>query len=325
MARKKKEKQEEMEGCTGGIGSMFGRPLRFDSYVVAVTNPSRAPKSTSAKSGNPALFAGRFRDLASSFEKCPTTHVVSRDQVCEQAGRTLVELLRDCHVPGLLKPIRYEIRFKDPLDSKSEYYLDDYQFALTDDDHRHAPASWLWSMCVEVICVHYPGFTDPSNLRCLLRPSTFDNLSEKEEELRLCEAYRDACRWITDLLHSDVGQAASELSSESATVKKVSIAKNAVEEEPPLSDQAIEVLRILDEHETGPNNRMTRDRIADLLPARDDADAVPTKFGLGPAMRDLRDREFVATKEGRGGGNWLTREGKDFVRSLASKPQNVGG
>ena len=90
------------------------------------------------------------------------------------------------------------------------------------------------------------------------------------------------------------------------------VTESQVDEPPALSERQYLILQsLLEMNATSASNRCTTDKIAKRA---EGAKANPVQFKV--PIANLKRRKLVHTKEGRGGGCWLTTSGKTIAEKL---------
>lgn len=89
-----------------------------------------------------------------------------------------------------------------------------------------------------------------------------------------------------------------------------------------LAEGAQRVLCILVDNDTNPNNRLSRERIADVMQETTGRDGASGE-GLKYSLDTLKKHCLVKAKKSRGGGYWATEEGYRLASRIHRRPTSV--
>lgn len=93
-------------------------------------------------------------------------------------------------------------------------------------------------------------------------------------------------------------------------------------QDPALAEMAQDVLCILVDNKTGPNARLPRERIADLLQKATGKDGISGE-ALGYSLDTLKELDLVRVKRYRGGGYWATEVGYRVASNIPRKHKSA--
>jgi hypothetical protein len=155
----------------------------------------------------PRIYARRFREAGEEFENLSNSLVNTWHDVAEETGRLLFDLLRNCEVPALLRPIHHDIDVAELTGAQAESTLFGDTLNWGQSSSTKPNAELLWFGCLFYLSEYFPAFTDAATLKWVSgKGEVTDKHDEKEPLIRRCIGSRDACNWIAELLAQEIAE-----------------------------------------------------------------------------------------------------------------------